>query len=139
MKKIWWWVIGIAVFLLIGTLVLGGFGILRFAHSPMFAVGDRIRTFDRFDGYWSPRGGTHMGVTWGLPFMGILGSLLMFALPVGIIALIVAGVVLLVKSSTKPKTSVNPPEPLVCPQCGEEVLSDWKVCPHCGQPLEEEK
>ncbi len=138
MKKIWWWIIGIAAFLLIGTLVLGGFGILRFAHSPMYSVGDHIRSFDRFDGYWSPRG-TRIDLGRGLPFIGIFGSLLMFALPVGIVALIVMGVILLVRSSKKSKAVVNPPEVPVCPQCGEEVQSDWKVCPHCGKSLEEEK
>jgi hypothetical protein len=138
MKKIWWWIIGIAAFLLVGTLLLVGFGIFRFAHMPMIAVGDHIRTFDRFDGVWSPRS-SRMDLTWGFPFGGILGGLLMFALPLGIIALIVAGIVLLVRSSNKPKAVVEPAEAVVCPECGADVLSDWKVCPHCGHSLAEEK
>jgi hypothetical protein len=137
MKKFWWWIIGIAAFLLVGALVLVGFGVFRFVHSPMIAVDDHIRSFDRFSGVWSPRT-SRMDLTWGFPFGGILGGLLMFALPVGVIALIVVGVILLVRSSKKTKVSVNTSEPLVCPECGAEVLSDWNVCPHCGQSLAEE-
>lgn len=137
MKKFWWWIIGVAAFLLIGALVLVGFGVFRFSHFPMIAVGDHIRSYDRFGSVWSPRG-TRMDMTWGFPFGGILGSLLMFVLPAGIIALIVVGVILLVRSSRKPKAGAGPTEAVVCPECGEDVLSDWKVCPHCGHSLSEE-
>jgi uncharacterized membrane protein len=136
MKKIWWWIIGIVALVLIGGLVLAGFGVMRFAHFPMYSVGDRYSPFNRSDGLWFNHG-TRMDRNIGLPYMGILGGLLMFALPVGIIALIVVGVILLVRSSRKSNTVENATEPLVCPECGAEVLSDWKVCPHCGHSLEE--
>jgi ribosomal protein L32 len=138
MKKIWWWIIGIVVLVLIGSLVLAGFGFMRFARSPMVSIGDRFHPFDRFDGYRFPSG-MRMNRTIGLPFVGILGGLLMFALPVGIIALIVVGVILLVRSSKKSKTVESATAPLVCSECGEEVLPNWKVCPHCGHVLKDEQ
>lgn len=138
MKKIWYWIIGIAVVLLIGGLIAFGLGALRFSQMSAFPMWDRPRSVPDGFGYWSERGGMHMTTPWRLPFMGLLGGLLMFLLPVGILALIVVGVVMLVRAGQKSSDQHAHPTALTCPNCGKEVQADWKVCPHCGEGLKEE-
>lgn len=113
MKKVNWWIAGIiaisvALFLFGGGMMAGG---------------------------WGNRGYSMMG-NWGYsPFgwfgMG-LGMLLMWLIPIGIFALIVYGVVALVRNTgnTAPSTPLTP-----CSNCGKGTQADWKNCPYCGTIL----
>jgi uncharacterized membrane protein len=73
---------------------------------------------------------------WGyFPFgwlgMG-LGMLVMWGIPIGIIALIVFGIVSLTRSSGN---SSGAPAQSACPNCAKDAQSDWKNCPYCGTAL----
>lgn len=93
-------------------------------------IGGGYRSYNMMGGY-----GGHMG--WGFsPFgwlgMG-LGMLFMWLIPIGVIALIVYGVIVLVRSAgnnNTPAASITP-----CPNCGKGVQADWKNCPYCGTTL----
>ncbi len=133
MKKIWLWILGVILVVLIIFLVLFMTGFLRFPRYAISMMNDGSR-FSR-DSYWFQRdfrGGMH-----GFPFFGAIGMLLMLALPVGFVALLVAGIILLVQSSRKndpttPKAIKN------CGNCGKPVDKDWQTCPYCGEPLRKE-
>jgi hypothetical protein len=86
-------------------------------------------------GNWGNRGGGMMG-NWGYsPFgwfgMG-LGMLFMGLIPLGILALVIYGVVMLARNSGNipPAAPASP-----CPNCGKATQADWKNCPYCGTAL----
>ena len=116
MKKVNWWIIGIVSVLAVLFLFGGG-----------MMWGNR--------GY-GMMGGPGMMGNWGYsPFgwfgMG-LGMIFMWLIPIGILALIVFGVVSLVR------TAGNPPQaiPLIpCTNCGKGTQADWQNCPYCGTAL----
>ncbi|MCB2209334.1 zinc ribbon domain-containing protein [bacterium] len=136
MKKIWYWVIGIVVVLLVSGLLIFGLGALRYSRMTSFMQWDRTRALpDGGYGYWPQRGGMHMTTPFTSPFMGLLGGLLMFLLPVGVITLIVLGVIMLVRAGRNSSAPAEPPAALTCPNCGADVKAEWKVCPHCGEGL----
>jgi uncharacterized membrane protein len=139
MKKIWYWVIGTVVVLLVVGLVVFGLGALRFSRMTSFMGWDRTRAIpDGGYGYWPERGGMHMVMPFASPTMGIFGGLLMFLLPVGVITLIVIGVIMLVRAGRKPSSPAAPPVAQTCSNCGADVAADWKVCPHCGEGLKQD-
>jgi len=131
MKKIWPWILGISI-LLIVVVMLFGTGLLSIRRSPMTLGwgGETDRVWG--DGYWHHRG---MGMRWGLPVMGLFGWLFVLLIPLSFIGLIVLGVVLLVKAINP--SNRKPPERQVlpCSNCGKRVEPDWSVCPHCGEHL----
>ncbi len=100
-------------------------------------MGDRIRTYGDYDRYWSNRNSVS-SPSQAFPVFSILGVVLMVGLPLGILALIVTGIIMLVRAGKKSDSETMPAAPVqpVCPACGQEVQQDWKVCPHCGEGLE---
>ncbi len=81
-------------------------------------------------------GGGMMGpgmMGWGWSPFGWIGMLLMWLIPVSFIALIVLGVVWLVRTVGGGTTPAAPPR--ACPSCGRGVQADWRNCPHCGAAL----
>ncbi len=150
MKKVWKWIIGIVLGLIVLALLVGlGFLVRNNFHAY------RTETFYRgytergpsmmpYEGYgFHMRGPGMMG--YGImPFGGLIGGL--FSL--GILVLLVLGIIWLVRSIRTPKTSAassatpsmvasetpagvtNP-----CKRCGKPLQSDWKVCPHCGKKV----
>lgn len=112
MKKGNWWIIGIvavlaALFFFGGGMMsgwgYGGYGMM---------------------GHWgySPFGWFGMG----------LGMIFMWLIPIGILALLVFGVVSLVR------TTGNPPPALPltpCTNCGKGMQAEWQNCPYCGTAL----
>lgn len=135
MKKLWPWFIGIGVFIILITVLLVGLGFLRYSHTPVTMMGDRIRAFGDYDRYWAYRDNVDR-TSWTFPVLNLVGILLMVAVPFGILALIVLGVIMLVRSSKKVDEPPMQQEALVCPACGKAVQREWKVCPYCGERLE---
>lgn len=97
----------------VGTLIGGGYG----GYGMM---GNR--------GY-----GGHM--SWGYsPFSWLgmgFGMIIMWLIPIGIIALFVYGIIALTRNTSNPVPSVQHP----CPNCGKGVQADWQNCPYCGTKL----
>ena len=116
MKKINWLIIGIiaviALLFLFGGGMMGGWGY-------------------GYRGYGMMGPGGMMG-GWGYSPFGWIGMTFMWLIPVGVIALIVFGVVALVRNAGNPTppTSQTP-----CSNCGKGTQVDWKNCPYCGTTL----
>ncbi len=64
---------------------------------------------------------------------GLFGWLLMLLFPLGFLALLVVGVVWLVRAVSIPQPGT--PVGKVCPECHSAVQAGWKACPHCGATL----
>lgn len=130
MKKIWPWIIGFVLLVVILLFVSFMTGFFRYPRYAVSMMNDGAR-FSR-DSYWGQRdfrSGMH-----SFPFFGAFGMLLMLALPVGFVGLLVAGIVLLVQSSRqKDPKSTNVIEN--CENCGKPVENEWHTCPFCGEPL----
>ena len=131
MNKIWPWIIGIAVFLLLGLALLLGTGLLRTQGMPMVW----FRGYERgFRDNYLP----HHGMRWGLPVLGIFGMFLMLAFPLGLLAVIVLGIIMLVRSLQQPDRRPSNPQISHCSNCGNSVEPDWRVCPYCGEAQRED-
>ena len=115
MKNNWKWIVGILVVL----LVLFGLPLL-------------FRSF----GYPGMMGGygrhPMMGGYGFLPFGGFLmglGMLFMWAIPLGLLFLVIYGAVRLANNQNAPVPSPT------CANCSKVVQADWKNCPYCGKEL----
>lgn len=86
-------------------------------------------------GRWGMMGPGMMG-GWGVGPFGWLGALFMWLIPIILIALLVLGVVWLVRAVG---SGEGGPQRLVrsCPSCGRGVQSDWVNCPYCGTSIAE--
>jgi hypothetical protein len=142
MKKVWKWVIGIVVGLVIVAALVGAAFLVR-SHfvvnqvARLEAPGLRIQRPGMMpfgnDGWGGRgmhmRGSGMMGFGRMRPFGGLIGGL--FSL--GLLALVVLGIVWLVRRLTVPKT---PPAPLLtCRHCSKPNQADWVACPYCGKKL----
>lgn len=119
MKKVNWYIVaGIGIVALL--IVLGG--------TMMSGWGSGWG----FHGYGMMGRGGMMG-TWGyapLGWFGMAGGmLLMWLLPIGVLALIVYGIVSLARNAVGPTSTIP------CPTCGKGLQADWQNCPHCGTTL----
>ena len=111
MKKVNWWIVGIAV-ILVAILLFGG-GMMS---------GWRSGGYGMMGGY-----GGHM--SWGYSPFGWFGMLFMWLVPIGVLTLIVLGIASLVRSNETPVS------PTPCPNCGKGTQADWQTCPYCGTSL----
>jgi hypothetical protein len=141
MKKGWKWVIGIVLGLVILAVLLGvGLMVRGNFHA------DRVEAWDRrgydlrgpgmmpYGGYgYHMRGPGMMG--YGvMPWGGIIGGLF----SIGFLALLVLGIVWLIRGLSKPAPVAAPVELSAatvnsCKKCGNPLQAEWKVCPHCGR------
>jgi len=114
MKKVNWWIVG-TVGILVAALLFGGGMMSGWSRGGYGMMG----------GY-----GGHMG--WGFSPFGWIGMLFMWLLPIGILALVVYGVIALVRNSgnNTPATSQS-----TCPNCGKGIQVDWQTCPYCSTSL----
>ena len=86
---------------------------------------------------WGPGGrmmGPGMMGGWGFGPFGWLGMIFMWLLPLGFLALLVLGIIWLVKTVTQPGGQLAASS-RTCSNCDRPVQADWRVCPHCGQEL----
>ena len=81
---------------------------------------------------WGGMGPGMMG-SWGFGWIGGIMMLFMWLIPVGLIALVVLGVVFLVKVLDNNHGQAAPAR--VCPNCGRSVREEWRNCPNCGKEL----
>ncbi len=118
MKKVWKWILGI----LMGLVVLAILFCLPFlfrAGCPAFA-----------DGYGGGFG-WHMGGFGGMPMMRGFGFLPLGGLfGLGVFALIVLGIIWLVRALRAPRIL-----PRTCAKCGKPSQAEWNTCPYCGKAL----
>ena len=133
MKKLWPWVIGIFVFLLMIAAIAAVMRLFSFGPSSM-AIGREANPILR-DGIWYHHG---RGMHWGfqrLPFLGFFGMIFALLLPLGAAALLVLGIILIVRKITTPNKKSNEAVVSLCHQCGKPVEDDWVLCPYCGEKL----
>ena len=148
MKKVWKWIIGIVLGLVILAVLVGvGFMVLGNFHGQRAEIlnsrgfSQRGPWLTPYGGFGHMRGPGMMGYGW-MPFGGFLGGL--FSL--GFLALVVMGIIWLVRSLNTPK-SIDAPAPITaaaampaaivnpCKKCGKPLQDDWKVCPYCGKKV----
>jgi hypothetical protein len=136
MKKIWKWIIGIVLGLIVLAVLVGAAFMVR---SNFHA--DAVNREVRGGGGWGGCGpgmmpfggpGWHMrgyGMMGGVisPLGGFLGGLI----SLGLLALVVLGIIWLVRSLRKPLPVVVS----TCGKCGNPVQPDWNNCPNCGNKL----
>ncbi len=163
MKKIWKWVIGVVVVLLVLAALVAvpfvmhnyfgnqtAFGIrergLEGGYGPGWMMG---RNDDNGFGYRSHGpgafpGGGMMGRGYGFqhPMMYGFGffpfGIFMWIIPLAVLGLAIYGFIALLKrrpASTAP-AEVTPAVPTPsCSNCGKPAQGDWKTCPYCGHSL----
>jgi hypothetical protein len=171
MKKVWKWVIGIAVALVVVAALVGGAFLLRNHFANVVGINRSIRPGVQLPGNgqvpgygWEQRGrperfpgmmpfdnngwggyGMHMrgpgmmGFGRRMPFAGLVACL--FSL--GFLALVVLGIIWLVRRQSRPAVAAAPVAPVEsvapvaavhpCSKCGEPVQEGWKHCPNCGK------
>jgi hypothetical protein len=115
MKNFWKWILGIVVVLVVffglgilSRLIGPQYGAYGWPHMPMMGYGIR-----------------------GFGFMPF-GMIFMWLVPLAFLALLVFGVLWVVKSLKGNHSSVPN---RVCAQCGKPSQADWKNCPYCGNAL----
>ncbi len=118
MKKINWLVVTVisviaALFIFGGGMMSGGWG---------------YRGWGMMGGPGGMMGG------WGYSPFGWIGMVFMWLIPIGAIALIVFGVVALVRNNGNP---TPPSSQTPCLNCGKSVQADWQNCPYCGTTLKQ--
>lgn len=124
MRNLWKWALGflgvILVTFFISTLFFRGSGLPGFVCGGFGLMGRGIG--------WGP------GMMGGWGVLGGFGMLLMLLIPLGFIALLVAGAVVLVRSLSASKATM--PTSPACSSCSRPVQVDWTTCPYCGKPLQ---
>jgi hypothetical protein len=151
MKKLWKWVIGIVLGLVV-LAVLVGVGFLVWGNMHVYrGVAQFNRGFSQHGPGMMPYGGFGyefrgpgmMGYRMN-PFGGLIGGLFVL----GFLALVVLGIIWLVTRISSPKrvttissTAAATSEPMQvagltpCKKCGRSLQADWSVCPYCGKKV----
>ena len=123
MRNAWKWSLGVLAVALVTFLIampfFGGLGRGGFGCGGFNLMGRGMG--------WGP------GMMGGWGMFGCIGMLIMLLIPLGFIALLIAGVVVLVRSLNTPRAVV--PYRSACPSCGRPVQGDWTTCPYCGKPV----
>lgn len=129
MRKVWPWLAGLIVFLVLGWIILFGAG---FFQNRGYLPNSRFIQQGIPSNNWHHHG---FSMRWGLPYMGILGGLLFLIVPGGLVALIILGIYLLARPNRKKENQFHESSLDHCPNCGEEVEPGWHVCPYCSENL----
>jgi len=134
MSKINWTqvaVLGVAALLvvLIGASLLGGYGGWGPGWGMMGPGMPALSPVEGMGGWGRGWGG------WGLGPFGWLGMIFMWLFPLGLLALLILGVVWLIKAVAQPGSQTPAAPGRTCPNCGRPAQADWKNCPYCGTTL----
>ena len=120
MSKTLQWIIGIAVVLIVASIIFS-------TVMPFF--------FPRTGGYGMMGPGMMGGFGMGMPFFGF-GMITMLLWPALFIGLIIIGVVWLVQNIGTHTAPQSPAATANCAHCGKPLQPGWKACPYCGEKLE---
>ena len=150
MKKVWKWVIGIVIGLVVlavlvgvGFMVFGDFHAVRIQNGYARGWSQQGPGTLPYNGFgMQMRGPGMMGRGGIMPFGGFIAGLICL----GILALIGLGIVWLVRATRKstrvdsPASSTVPveiPTPAIatCQKCGKPIQAEWKNCPYCGKKV----
>lgn len=143
MNKVWKWIIGIvlglvilAVLMGVGFMVRSNFHVYRAEVLDSRGFSERSPWMMPYGGFGSHMRGPGMMGNGLMPFGGFFGGL--FSL--GFLALVVLGIIWLVRSLRMPKpvdVSAVMPAAVVnpCKKCGKPIQDDWKSCPYCGKKV----
>ena len=142
MKKVWKWVIGIAVGLVIIAALVGA-GILIRNNFHALRTEPVERAFSRDIPRLMPFGGfnPHMqGPMTVRRGFNVFGGFIRGLFSLGFLALIVLGIIWFIKSlrTPKPVAAVAGPQPAAtnpCKKCGNPLQAEWKHCPNCGKKV----
>ncbi len=127
MKRINW--TQVAVFAVVVVLVFAvGIAVL----GSLWGGGYGMMWPGMMGGYHGYDPGGMMGGYGGSQF-GWLFMLPMCLFPLGFLALVVVGIVWLVRTMSGPQPAA--PVSKVCPECHSAVQAGWKACPYCGATL----
>lgn len=141
MSKVWQWVLGICVVLItlavVATMVVPLF--LPQAAAAGWGTVNGMGPGHMFGGR-GEFGGPMMGGGFGR--MGGFFGIGMFLGPLFVLALLVAGVVVLVRAlRPRPAAGLAAPAPAApaaaapCAHCSQPLQAGWKVCPYCGEKI----
>jgi hypothetical protein len=155
MKKVWKWIIGIVVVLVVVAALVGGAFLMRNHYANLFGIA-RVnrsmqvpghnwgnRNFPERSPYMQPFGndgwgghGMFMRRPGMMPFGGFIGVL--FSL--GILALVVMGIIWLVERLRSPKVTAAPvaSATAVEPVAPAAPVVEVHPCPKCGEPVQED-
>jgi hypothetical protein len=145
MKKVWKWIIGIVIGLVVLAVLVGVVFMLRggFHAGRIEARSERGWSVHApgmmpYGGFgWHMRGPGMMYNNGIIPFGGLFGGLI----TLGFMALIVLGIIWLVRILRTPKrvddTAAAMPATLMttCKNCGKPIQADWRNCPYCGKKV----
>ena len=132
MRKIWPWLAGLIVFLVLAWIILFGAGFLK---NLGVLQNNRFIQQGITSNNWHHHG---FGLRWGFPIFGMLGGLLVLIIPGGLIALIIIGVYLIARPTRENDNQNETSSIINCPNCGNELEYGWQVCPYCGESLGED-
>ena len=113
MNRINW--IAVAVFAIVALLV--------------FLIGVSLLGGWRY-GNWGMMGPGMMGGL-GYGSFGWIGMIFMWLVPISLTALLVLGIVWLMRAIGSGGNPASPRQ--FCPSCGRAVQADWHTCPYCGE------
>jgi len=146
MKKVWKWIFGVLVVLVVLAGMIGlGFVIRNVVVSRSFVVrefpGGRIWNGPMMDG-GVPRFG--MGVRFFSP-LRMVAAFSGWLIPLALLGLLFYGAFHLGKKQGSPvltapvapasATAAAPVMSRTCGKCGQPIQDDWKNCPYCGEKL----
>jgi hypothetical protein len=139
MKKVWKWILGILIVLVILAVLFA----LAFMFHNAFSRGISFREIPQSRVWNGPMMGGGDG--WHRPGMGVRGFMpfgMFFAffgglIPLALLGLLVYGAYRLGKKRANIAMAVPAaPAPALtqtCAKCGQAVQEDWKNCPYCGK------
>jgi hypothetical protein len=142
MKKVWKWIIGIVLGLVVIAILLGvGFTLRSNFHGYRLEALNQRNFSERgpwmmpYGGFGHMRGPGMMGFRM-MPFGGFIGGLLCL----GFLTLVVFGIIWLVRNLRKPvpvEAAVVAPvaEVNLCKKCGKPLQDEWQNCPYCGKKV----
>jgi hypothetical protein len=160
MKKVWKWVIGIAVVLVVVAALVGGAFLMRNHYANIVSIARSDRPGIQAPGYGNERGegnwrypgmmqnGPDEWIWRGMPMhrpgmmgyggLGLFGGLIRGLFSIGFLVLIVLGIIWLVNRLRRPAVPVAMAAPAAT---GADVapaapVAEVHACPKCGQPVQ---
>jgi hypothetical protein len=131
MKTFWKWFIGIVLGLLLLAVLVGIPLAMNFWRPAGLAVFQGEQEWGiRGPGMHGWRGMPMMHGYGGFGFMPFGGMLLGGLFQLGLLALVVVGIVWVVRSIRGSRVPARS-----CTKCGRAVQEDWKACPYCASKL----